>query len=103
MSEALPIIMVALASVIVPISYIAIFEPVWFPPAYWRFSHRNGCGRQEFKTLRREALSSSRILTLLGHIVEVVEWDVRAACPKCGRIHRFTVRTANPILQHDDE
>lgn len=96
------ILLCILAPVTLAVAYINIFEPAWFPHAFWKFAHRNGCGRQIFNTLRKEALSSSRILTIQGHIVDVVEWDVRASCPKCGRIHRFTVRTAVPDSIHDD-
>ena len=71
----------------------------------WKFVHRKGCGRQQFIPLRREALSSCRILTLHGRILEITDWDVRAQCPFCGRVHRFTMRSAmdcTAFLQDDE-
>ena len=94
-----------LGAVTLFMAYLIIFEPAWLSILIWRWRHRDGCGHQHFLTLRREVLGSSRILTLHGRILDIADLDIRAKCPKCGRIHRFQVRTASEAhnFSPDDE
>ena len=98
-------VLIILFPVAVFMAYLAIFEPAWAFRIIWLWKHRDGCGHQHFLTLRREVIGSSRILTLHGRILDIADLDIRAQCPKCGRVHRFQIRTASEShnFSPDDE
>lgn len=89
----IPSLLLALA---LCLSAIALFQSL--PGCFsWKFRHRNSCGRQQFIPRRREILSRSFLRSPFGLHIETV-CDTRAACPKCGRIHRFTEVILSPAV-----
>jgi len=67
--------------------------------SFWRLWHRRGCGHQLYNVRRREVVCREFISNGFGVSIALT-CDTRAACPKCGRIHRFTERHIIPA--HSD-
>jgi len=62
--------------------------------AFWRLKHRQGCP-PPFHRGRTERLGGYYLYSF-GCTFQVEVFDIRAACPRCGRLHRLEERILTP-------